>query len=139
MKQSKGWDDILSQQSCVPILPMVENQASSELSRYSTSCEHAAVVGNHLLSGLVQLSCQDIYDLLYLGQNHMSSHELAPPQDGDSPINPGVFHLFKYRLFDGQKEMILIPRKFFFSFLLLLDALHLLLLVESMILVLSAA
>jgi len=72
-------------------------------------------------------------------KNHMSSHELAPSQDGDTSINPRVFHLFEYRLFDSQKEMILISREFFCSFLLLLDALYLLLLVESMILILSAA
>jgi len=139
MKQSEGWGDILSQHSCVSILSIVKSQGSSELSRYTTPCEHAPVVRNHLLSGLVQLSHQDIHDLLYLCKNHMSSHELAPSQDGDTSINPRVFHLFEYRLFDRQKEMILISREFFCSFLLLLDALYLLLLVESMILILSAA
>ena len=68
----------------------------------------------------------------------MSSGEPAPSQDSDTLINPGVFHLLEYRLFDRQKEMILIPREVFCCFLLLLEVPRLLLLVESVILGLSA-
>jgi hypothetical protein len=85
---------------------------------------------------LVQSPCQDIHDLLYLYKNHMSSRELALSQDCDTSINSRVFHRFEYGLLDRQEEMILISREFFSSFLLLLEAVHLLLLVESTILIL---
>jgi len=86
----------------------------------------------------VQLSGKSIHDLLNLGKNHVSSGELAPSQDSDTLINPRVFHLFEYRLFDRQKETVLIPSEVFCCFLLLLEGLCLLPLVESVILSLSA-
>ena len=94
---------------------------------------------DHPLSGLAQLSRESIHDLLTLCKNHMGSSELAPPKDSDPLINPRVFHLFEHRLFDRQKEMVLIPCEVFSCFLLLLEVLCLLLLVESVILSLSTA